>query len=449
MSLVSRVVSNMLDRVDELTAERDRLVASAVTGASRPRSFPMQDWDRAPWNRWCFLHVAEILPTTVVRCGDAPSELLHADMSAAEWEFADPEQGGLPCTVQRWLDSSETDGFIVLSKGRVVLEQYANGMTATDLHLAQSMSKSITATACGALVGKGLVDPHALVTDYLPELKGTAYKGAKVQHVLDMAAAVTFEESYTDVFSGMGQLDVSSGWKEPPTGEEGRDWPASVWQQILSLKEAPADGRAHGALFDYRTIETDVLAHVMQRACGGKPLAQIVSDELWRPMGASADANFTVDSNGYALADAGFSASLRDFARLGRLWASRGKATAAAVGARVDGEERAVVQVIPEAWVAATLAGDASTFQAPYSAGLPGGAYRNKMWLRHGDGRGAVLMCRGVFGQLIYVDVERDFVAVKLSSWPTFTDGGRFQTSLAAIDRMVEVLHQHDDDRAV
>ena len=106
------------------------------------------------------------------------------------------------------------------------------------------------------------------------------------------------------------------------------------------------------------------------------------------------------------------------------------------------------MQVIPEAWVAATLAGDASTFQAPYSAGLPGGAYRNKMWLRHGDGRGAVLMCRGVFGQLIYVDVERDFVAVKLSSWPTFTDGGRFQTSLAAIDRMVEVLHQHDDDRA-
>jgi hypothetical protein len=32
---------------------------------------------------------------------------------------------------------------------------------------------------------------------------------------------------------------------------------------------------------------------------------------------------------------------------------------------------------------------------------------------------------------------------------PNFTDGGRFQTSLAAIDRMVEVLHQHDDDRAV
>lgn len=31
-------------------------------------------------------------------------------------------------------------------------------------------------------------------------------------------------------------------------------------------------------------------------------------------------------------------------------------------------------------------------------------------------------MCRGVFGQLIYIDSTRDLVVVKLSSWPDFLD---------------------------
>ena len=68
--------------------------------------------------------------------------------------------------------------------------------------------------------------------------------------------------------------------------------------------------------FDYRSIETDVLAFIMERATG-KRLAELVSEELWQKIGAEESACFTVDSAGYALADGGFNATLRDYARFG------------------------------------------------------------------------------------------------------------------------------------
>ena len=49
----------------------------------------------------------------------------------------------------------------------------------------------------------------------------------------------------------------------------------------------------------------------------GKRLPQIVSEELWQTMGAEESASFTVDAAGYALADGGFNATLRDYARVG------------------------------------------------------------------------------------------------------------------------------------
>ena len=51
------------------------------------------------------------------------------------------------------------------------------------------MAKSVTAAAAGCLVAQGLLDPDALITYYLPELEATAYRGARLRHVLDMAAS--------------------------------------------------------------------------------------------------------------------------------------------------------------------------------------------------------------------------------------------------------------------
>ena len=56
----------------------------------------------------------------------------------------------------------------------------------------------------------------------------------------------------------------------------------------------------------------------MERAAGAR-LPELMSRELWQPMGAEFDAEITVDARGNAMADGGMSCTLRDLARFGQL----------------------------------------------------------------------------------------------------------------------------------
>ena len=55
--------------------------------------------------------------------------------------------------------------------------------------------------------------------------------------------------------------------------------------------------------------------------------------------------------------------------------------------------------------------------------------YRNQFWVPYpGD---EVLMCLGIHGQMVYVDLPRRFVVVKLSSWPAPQNAAMFGDTLA------------------
>lgn len=381
----------------------------------RDRRVPRQDWDRAPWNRWSFQHMREILPTVEVRSGSGPAWSLPSDRRDLDGVGFESLDG--PTTVGRWLDTSYTDGFIVLHRGRIVFERYMNGMTEHTLHLSQSVAKSVTGSVAGILVGRGLLDLGAPVTDYLPELQRTAWKGAKLRHVLDMTSGVRFVEDYEALDSDIAVTDVACGWKLP----RGRaKLPGSVWEQILSLK---AVERGHGERFQYRSIETDVLAHCLERVTGTR-LAELVGRELWTPMGAEEHACFTVDAAGYALADGGFNACLRDYARFGQMHLDDGIAN----GRRI----------VPHEWIADTRRGNPSVFGEPYTDVLPRGAYRNQFWIEE-VGR-PTYMARGVFGQIVYIAPDAGMVAVKLSSWPEFTSVPRSRDVLRAFHAIAEAL---------
>lgn len=354
---------------------------------------PLMDWDRPPWHRWAFQHIREILPTVEVWRGSGHrSRLQKAERDLDGLAVSDSE--GRPTTLAGLLDETYTDGFLVIKDGAVAFERYSNGMGERTLHLSQSVAKSVTGTVFGILAGRGIVDPARPVTDWLPELASTGWAGASLQHVLDMTSGVRFSEEYVDPTSDIGQVDVASGWKPiPPDADPDFNWPAHVWELILRLGERT---RPHGERFEYRSIETDVLAFVMERATG-KRLAELVSEELWQKIGADESACFTVDRAGYALADGGFNATLRDYGRFGLTILGNGGG------------------IVPPAWIEATRNG----IHGPdYSPALPEGSYRNQFWIE--DPRSRNLMCRGVFGQLIYISWVTNVVVVKMSSWPDF-----------------------------
>ncbi|WP_203227981.1 serine hydrolase domain-containing protein [Roseovarius dicentrarchi] len=376
-------------------------------------------WDMPPFNRWSFQHIRELFPTTEVRRGTGPVRDLPAAPQERLGDVAFKAMSGETTTIDDWLAHSYTDGFLVMSRGKVVTEQYFNDMEGHTPHLSQSVAKSVVGTLAGVLHGEGALDLHAPILDLIPELGKSGYAGATVGQVLDMRSGTRFTEDYNTPGSDMTRIDIASGWRPPVPGE-----PVPTIREVI--QSLPAE-REHGEAFKYRSIETDVVAWALERA-GGQSLAHMLSDRIWQHIGAERDGYFTVDGAGTALADGGFNAVLRDYARFGLMMLE---------GGAVNGK-----QVVPEAWVRACARGDTASFGEPYTATSPHGAYSNQWWIH--DAKRGDFMARGVFGQLIYLDPQTEFMAVKLSTWPDFLIHSYTVDMLSAVTTIRDALAESE-----
>jgi CubicO group peptidase (beta-lactamase class C family) len=375
----------------------------------------VHNWSTAPYLRWGFLHTREVVPTARIERGDGPVLELEADpreVAGISFPWA-----GTRMTVADMVEQTSTDGFLVLHRGRIAHEHYGPGMTATTTHLLQSVSKSIAGTVAGVLVGRGLLDPEAAVTRYVEELAGTSFEGATVRHVLDMRTGTAYSETYDDPASDVYLTEVLAGWR-PPAGPVQI---ANVYEQLAALGNA----RPHGEVFDYRSILTELLGWIMERAAGVR-YPELVSETLWSRIGAEQDADITI-RHGVALPDAGICATLRDMARFALVQLRDGRA----------GEQ----QVVPREWLLDTRCGDQAALDAYARAeGLdahPGVMYRNQWWVLERDMAYAAL---GIHGQMVYVNLPADVACVKLSTWPAPLDEGLETRCLTAFAAIAEAL---------
>jgi CubicO group peptidase (beta-lactamase class C family) len=356
----------------------------------------LANWQDPPFNRWAFQHVRELIPTARIPRGDGPAWRLgraERDISAVPFRAGDRTM-----TVADLLAESYTDGFLVLHEGRVVTEQYFNGMTAATPHLLMSVSKSIVGALAGVLAGQRRLDVTAEVSQIVPDLAGTSFARALVQDLLDMRAGTAFNEDYADLDADVRAYERVYLWR-PHDGEPA---PADALEYFGTLVN---DG-PHGGPFRYRSILTDVLGWVLERAAGQR-LHELIARELWQPMGAEFDAEITVDGHGNAMADGGICATLRDLGRFGQLYLLRGRA-----GPR---------QVVSANWVGDTIAGATDGAQA-FVAGdnppgyPPGAHYRNCWWVCDPDL--PFYHASGINGQHVFVHEPSQLVVVKLSTWP-------------------------------
>ncbi len=282
------------------------------------------NWLDAPYNRWGFRHVPDLLPTAVIGRGGGPvRELPRDERDLGAFAFS---HEGRRYTLDEMLTETYTDGFLVLADGAVATERYLDGMDESDTHLLMSCSKSVTSLLVGALWGQGLLSPDDLVTDHLPELAGTAWDGCRLQHVLDMRAGVEWDfdvDEYTI-------LDVS----DYRTHDLHGTIPADTETWLRTIGPGPY---AHGTgPFRYCSLATDVLGWVAARV-GGASFAEVLSRELWSCIGAEQDAAILLDHRGFAIVEGGICTTLRDLARLG-LHVPRGRPRARRAGRprRVD-----------------------------------------------------------------------------------------------------------------
>jgi CubicO group peptidase (beta-lactamase class C family) len=377
------------------------------------RLVTLDNWQEPPFNRWGFQHVRELVPTARIPRGEGPVwRLPRAELDLTGTVV---RAGRRRISLDALLEETYTDGFLVLHAGAVVDERYFNGLSADTPHLLMSVSKSVTSTVVGVLVGRGALSPADLVTDLVPELRGTSFDGCTVRHLLDMRAGTRFDEDYENVDADVRVYEQVYLWR-PRTRS---DLPADATSYFATL----ANARPHGGAFEYRSVLTDVLAWVAERAAGGR-LPELIANELWGPMGAEFDAEITVDAHGNAMADGGVCCTLRDLARFGLLM--------------LRGGRRGRRQVVPAAWIRDTLTPDADTVQAfaadPDARELPPGAfYRNQWWVASASR--PTFYGSGINGQMVFVDGPNDVVVAKLSTWPeAYTSGYFVPTFTACMD---------------
>ena len=374
-----------------------------------------------PKLRWSICHFRELMPTIGVRNDPAGVRELPVDLdpSLDAVTFA-PLGGGGPMTWGQAFDANYTDGVIVLHHGRVVYERYGGGLDEHTPHGAMSVTKSLTGLLAEILVAEGMLDETALVGDLVPELKPGAFGDATVRQVMDMTTALDYSEDYADPDAEVWKFAAAGSPLPGPTdGENPRGY--------LDFLTAVEKAGEHGAAFGYKTVNADALGWVIARTTG-RSVAELLSEKVWRRLGADREAFYTVDSVGAPFAGGGFNATLRDMARLGQMMLDRG---------RVDDE-----QVVPPAAIdGIERGGDRAKFAAAGYDTLPGGSYRS-MWWHTGGG---VYAARGVHGQTVWIDPAADVVIARFASHPVAANAANDPTSLPAYRAVADHLKTTDE----
>lgn len=355
----------------------------------------LANWRTAPFNRWAFHHVRELIPTADIPNDPARTwPLPAAPVDLSRLHLADEHDR--PLSFAGFLDRTDTDGLVVLHRGRVVFERYAHGMTADSPHILMSVSKSLLGLLAGALVAAGDLDPDHPVTDLVPEVAATAYRGATIRHLLDMRAGVAFDEDYLATSGPIVAYRKAAGWNPPEPGDQPADLRAFFGQLTKS-------SGAHGGPFNYVSPNTDLLGWVIERATGRR-YADLASERLWKPLGAARSAYITVDRLGAPRCAGGVCATVRDLALVGRLV--------------VEGGTREGTPVVPERWIEdITDRGDPDAWAAgPFTAYYPGLPihYRSQWYVLRGDP--PLLFALGIHGQNLFVDRHHEIVVAKVSS---------------------------------
>ena len=289
------------------------------------------------------------------------------------WPTEDFSQGEICSLLPAFFDNlyfkkSVTDGILILHKGELVYERYADGWDANKAHEMFSVTKSVLSALVGIAIGEG-------------KIKGV---DQKVIEFYPDAVIASGQESKNDM-TIEHLLTMTSGL---PGDNDGRDW--EWWAGSDTGKSAFESPQmaVPGERFAYSSGPScQTLAGLVSRAVG-RPLHEYAKDKLFGPLGMDSVEWAVADDGKLNFGGFGISMSPRDMARFGYLYLNYGR-----------WEDQ---QIIPAKWVAVS---------PPKSKAMK--AYGYLFWnfplLPFGDSYEA----NGAYGQYIEIIPKWDMVIVR------------------------------------
>jgi CubicO group peptidase (beta-lactamase class C family) len=279
--------------------------------------------------------------------------------------------------VDAYMAGQRSAALLVLHDGKLRLERYGLGFDGSGRWTSFSVAKSITSTLVGAAIRDGYIrSMDDKLTDYIPQMKGSAYDEVSIRQLLTMTSGVRWTEDYADPNS-----DVARFNNHKP--EEGVDALVSYLRKLP--REAPP-----GTRWNYSTGETNLVGILVSQATK-KPLATYLSEKIWVPAGMEQQATWLLSRTGQEISGCCLQAAPRDFARFGQFILD---------GARVNGQPSCRTAGWPK--------------PPPAHRHRPAGRGYGYQWWTYDDGS---FRARGIFGQGIFIDPKRKLVIVSNANW--------------------------------
>lgn len=380
-------------------------------------------------NRYGFKHADEFIPNKTIDASDTKVYSFKPGKSKLKmddiyFDFKNPVTNQVAKkTVADMLYQTRTDAFIVIKNGELRYENYFDGQNSRTRHLMMSVTKSMAGILAASLVAEGRLNRDAKVTDYIPELKNSAYGDASVGQVLDMTIGVKYSEDYADPNAEISTYTRILGLAPELKNEnENENEPKTIRQFLATLKKQGE----HGDKFHYATPNTDVVCWLSERA-SGEPFEKLFSDRVWSKMGMSRDAYVLVDEAGTASCGGGLNATALDLAKVGQMLLNKGE---------FNGEK-----ILPSKVVENIISGgDVNAFakSGAAEAGLSGWSYKDQFWIRNNADHAYTAI--GVYGQWLYIDPTKKVVIVKQSSLPQADNAEVDAYTRAGFDAIIKRL---------
>ena len=287
-----------------------------------------------------------------------------------------PLQLGLD--LDAYMAGQRSAGLVILHDGKLRLERYGLGFDSAGRWTSFSVAKSMTSVLVGAAIRDGHIrSMDDKVSDYIPQMKGSAYDDVSIRQLLTMTSGVRWNEDYGDPGSDVARFNNH----KPEDGVEAL---------VSYLRRLPRAAPA-GTRWNYSTGETNLVGILISQATK-RPLAEYLSEKIWVPAGMEQQATWVLSKTGQEISGCCIQAATRDYARFGAFILN---------GARAGAQS-----IVPDGWLA-----DATTTRTAIGQAGRGYGYQ---WWTYSDGSFAA---RGIFGQGIFIDPKRRLVIASNANW--------------------------------
>lgn len=269
------------------------------------------------------------------------------------------------------LKDIQSTSFLIVHKGRIVLEEYFGNHEEFTRSNSFSMAKSIVALLIGIMKDEGVIksfdDP---ISDYLPHIDDSY---VTIRHLLAMTSGMKWDES------GHNPLSDNAA--------------AYYGKNLEEMMKKAVFSYYPDKKFKYASGNTQMLAKILLRATG-QSVSDLAEKYIWQKIGTEKNALWSLSrKDGVEKAFCCFYATTRDFARVGQLILNEGK-----WNNQVVIQKETLNELISHS---TSLGGDITNHR-----------YGLHFWIVD-DPEHKIIYARGILGQYIIVIPELNLVIVR------------------------------------